>query len=297
MSSTVYKTEVISGPALLRAFEALNVRPTGRVALKMHWGEPGNQNYLRPELLRPLYDALRALPGVTAVALVDSNVYYTSPRQTTEGNRRAALDHGYDFAPIDVLDSAGEIHLAVPDGMQVNEAILGAHIQNYDWIVSVAHFKGHGMAGFGGTFKNLAIGIASVAGKAAIHRDSPTAGAWSSTKRLFMEKIIDYNKALMTAFSGKMLYINVLNNLSDLCDCDADAPAPELPDLGILSSLDPVALDSASLDWVTAADAHDHDGHGHALMERIAAVDGGYQVTCAAQAGLGSAEYQLIPIE
>jgi uncharacterized Fe-S center protein len=280
-------TKDISGKGLLAIYKELEKEKSlnGKIAIKMHWGEPGNHNYLRPEIV---HDLCMAVNGT----LVDSNVYYESPRQTAEGNLQAALDHGFTFAPVDILDAEGEIRLPVHGGKQVNEAILGANIMNYDSIISLAHFKGHGMAGFGGTFKNLAIGIASVAGKQAIHSDGPGTDQWSSTGERFFEKIIEYNKALMDQRGDKMLYINVLNNLSISCDCDSSAPPPSMPDIGILASTDPVALDKASLDQIYARP----EAERHELVERIESCGGGYQVIYAEKMGLGSQEYTLINI-
>jgi uncharacterized Fe-S center protein len=283
--SKVFMTKDISGTGLVALYKALQKPASGKVAIKMHWGEPGNVNYLRPEIVRELCLSLNA-------TLVDSNVFYDSPRQTTAGNRQAAIDHGYTFAPLDILDDGGEVRLPVHGGKHLSEAIFGSHIMNYEWIVSVAHFKGHIMAGYGGTFKNLAIGIASIAGKEAIHTLGAGSGQWSCTGEPFFEKVIEYNKALMDAKGDKMIYFNVLNNLSTLCDCAADAPRSTMPDIGILASTDPVALDRASLDRIYARpEAERHD-----LAERIESVNGSYQVVYAEQMGLGSQQYELIDI-
>ena len=283
--SKVFMTKDISGSGLVALYKALEKPVSGKVAVKMHWGEPGNINYLRPEIMRDLCETLHA-------TIVDSNVYYDSPRQTAEGNRQAAIDHGYTFAPIDILDAEGEIRLPVSGGKQVREAILGSHIMNYDWIVSVAHFKGHEMAGFGGTFKNLAVGIGSVAGKRAIHTNGPDSDQWSCTGEPFLEKIIEYNKALIDKKGDQMIYFNVLNNLSKSCDCDANAPHPTMPDIGMLASTDPVALDKASLDQIYARP----EAVRRELVEQIESCGGGYQVVYAEQMGLGSQQYELIEV-
>ncbi|MDR2910838.1 MAG: DUF362 domain-containing protein [Bacteroidales bacterium] len=283
--SKVYITTDISGQGLLSLYKALGKQISGKVAIKMHWGEPGNVNYLRPEIIRNLCTTVNA-------TLVDSNVYYNSPRQTSEGNRQAAIDHGYTYAPIDILDEEGEVRLPVNGGKHLTEAILGSHIMNYDCILSVAHFKGHAMAGYGGTFKNLAIGIASVAGKEAIHTLGTGTGEWSCTGELFLDKIIEYNKALMDVKGSNMLYFNILNNISTLCDCDANAPLSKMSDIGMLASLDPVALDKASLDQIYARPETER----HDIVERIESVNGGYQVICAEKMGLGSQQYELIEL-
>jgi len=283
--SKVFMTRDISSQGLVALYQALNKPVSGKVAIKMHWGEPGNTNYLRPEIMRELCVMLHA-------TVVDSNVYYDSPRQTAEGNRQAAIDHGYTFVPVDILDAEGEVNLPVNGGKKLKEAIFGSHILDYDWIVSVAHFKGHQMAGFGGTFKNLAIGIASVAGKRAIHTNGPDTDQWSSTGKPFLEKIIEYNKALMDKKGSQMMYFNVLNNLSTDCDCNPHAAKPTMPDIGMLASTDPVALDKASLDQIYARPR----AVRRELVKRIERCKGGYQVVYAEQMGLGSQQYELIEL-
>jgi uncharacterized Fe-S center protein len=201
---------------------------------------------------------------------------------------QAARDHGYTFTTIDILDSEGEVSIPIKNGKHQKEAILGKHIMDYDWIISVAHFKGHSQAGFGGTFKNLAIGIASPKGKGTIH--GGPGGGWSSNGELFLEKIIEYNQALMDAKPGKLLYINVLNNLSVSCDCDARAPHPEMADIGIMASLDPVALEKASLDQIYARP----ESERRHLVERIESRGGTHQVVYGERVGLGSQKYELV---
>jgi len=237
--SKVYFTTDISGKGVLDVYRALGVPVSGKVVIKLHMGEPGNENYLRPELVKGLADTVKA-------NLADSNTAYGGRRGNTASHLQAAKDHGFTFATVDILDSDGEVKLPINNNKHLKEAVLGSHIMNYDWIISVAHFKGHSMAGFGGTFKNLAVGIASPAGKRAIHSDS--GGAMFSTRgEPFHEKVVEYNKALMDARPGKMLYINILNNMSVDCDCSARAPKSTITDIGILASLDPVALEKASL--------------------------------------------------
>jgi uncharacterized Fe-S center protein len=280
--SKVYFTPDISSGGLLAVYKALGVPVSGKVIIKLHMGEPGNENYLRPELLRGLVDETRGSFG-------DSNTYYGGARGTVAGHLRAARDHGFTYAAVDILDAEGEVRLPIRDGKHLKEAVMGAHIMDYDWIISVAHFKGHSQAGFGGTFKNLAIGIASPAGKGAIHSGAG-GGRFSSSGEPFFEKIIEYNKALMEAKPGKMLYINVLNNLSISCDCDSRAPHPEMPDIGIMASLDPVALEKASLDQIYQSPS---EGKRH-LIERIESRGGAHQVVYGEQSGLGSQSYELI---
>jgi len=281
----VFMTKDISGKGLMALYKALGKTATGKVAIKLHMGEPGNVNYLRPEIVRDLCMAVNG-------SFVDCNVYYESPRATTEGNRQSALDHGYTFAPIDILDSEGEVRFPIKGGVRLKEAIFGSHIVNYDWIISVAHFKGHAMAGFGGTFKNLAIGLATPDGKREIHTKGEGTDQWSCVGQPFLEKIIEYNKCLLELRGDKMLYFNVLNNLSTACDCDRNAPLPTMPDIGMLASTDPVALDKASLDQIYARPEDERK----VLVEHIEGRFGVYQVIYAEKLGLGSQKYELITI-
>jgi uncharacterized Fe-S center protein len=283
--SRVYMTKDISARGLLAAYRSLAVATAGKVVIKLHMGERGNTNYLDPTLLRDLVSE-------TGGTFADSNTYYGGARGTTAGHLAVAKEHGFTYAPVDILDADGEKRLPVRDGKQLKEAIVGAHITNYDWIISVAHFKGHSMAGFGGTFKNMAVGIASPAGKGAIHRAGEGAGGFSSSGEPFFEKIIEYNKAVLDAMNGKILFINVLNNLSISCDCDGRAPKAELPDIGIFSSTDPVALEKASLDQIYAQPANLRKS----LVDRIESRGGAYQIRYAEQIGLGSTNYELVQI-
>jgi uncharacterized Fe-S center protein len=279
----VYFTTDISSRGLLAAFNKLNVPVSGKVALKLHMGEDGNTNYLRPELLRDLVSAVKA-------SFVDSNTLYGGKRSSAAGHLAVARDHGFTYAPVDILDADGETRIPVKGGARLTEAIVGSHILNYDWIISVAHFKGHSQAGFGGTFKNMAVGIASPGGKRAIHSNGPNAGTWSSTGEVFLEKVIEYNKAMIDSKGGKVLYINVLNNLSVDCDCNGHAAKPEMRDIGILASTDPVALEKASVDMIYAAPA----GEREHLVERMESRNGIHQIIYAEKLGLGSQKYELV---
>ena len=282
--SKVYFTTDISGKGVLAAYRALGVPVSGKVAIKLHMGEPGNENYLRPELVRELADTVKG-------SFADSNTAYGGRRVTTAGHLQAAKEHGFTYAPVDILDAEGEIKLPVKGGTHLKEAIMGSHIMNYDWIISVAHFKGHSVAGFGGTFKNLAVGIATPDGKRALHTN-PGGAMFSSSGEPFHEKIIEYNKALMDAKPGRMLYINILNNLSTDCDCSARAPKSTMADIGILASMDPVALEKASLDLIYARPANERKS----LVERIESRKGIHQVIHGEKMGLGSQVYELIKL-
>jgi uncharacterized Fe-S center protein len=281
----VYITTDISGQGVLAAYKSLGKPLPGKVAIKMHMGEQGNKNYLKPDIVRDLALALNA-------SLVDSNTYYGGARSTTAGHKQVAKDHGFTFTQVDILNEEGEVKVPLRGGKHVTEAVFGSHIMNYDSIVSLAHFKGHSMAGFGGVFKNLAIGIASPGGKGIIHGDGK-GGGWSSPRDAFFEKIVEYNKALIDLKGANMVYINVLNNLSVSCDCDSGAPPPAMADICILSSLDPVALEKASLDQIYARPA----GERKQLTDRIESRGGAYQVEYAEKVGLGSSKYELVSID
>jgi len=281
-SSKVYFTTDISGKGILALYKALGVPVSGKVAIKLHMGEPGNQNYLNPELLKDLVEEVKG-------SFADSNTAYGGRRGSTQSHLQAAREHGFTFAPVDILDADGVVKLPVRNGARLTEAHMGSHIMNYDWIISVAHFKGHSIAGFGGTFKNLAIGIATPEGKRIIHTN-PGGSMFSSSGEPFFEKVVEYNKALMDARPGKMLYINVLNNLSTDCDCVARASNASMPDIGVLASLDPVALEKASLDQIYARPANER----RALAERIESRGGVHQVIYAEKIGLGSQAYELV---
>ncbi|MCL2128931.1 MAG: DUF362 domain-containing protein [Treponema sp.] len=280
--SKVYFTTEISAKSLVEIYRALGVPVSGKAAIKLHMGEPGNQNYLRPELLKDLVNEVNG-------SFVDANTAYGGRRGTTAGHLQAAKDHGFTYAPVDILDSEGEIKIPIKNGKHLQEALMGSHILDYDWIISVAHFKGHGTAGYGGTFKNLAIGIATPEGKRQIHTN-PGGRMFSSTGEPFFEKVIEYNVALMEARKGKMLYINILNNISVDCDCIANASASTIPDIGIMASLDPVALDKASLDQIYLRPLNERKS----LTDRIERQNGSYQVIYAEKMGLGSQAYELV---
>jgi uncharacterized Fe-S center protein len=253
-------------------------------------------------------------------ALVDSTTYYDQQlvsmglpdvmagiRRTPAGYRQVAREHGFTDigAPIDILndDPNPEVNVPITDGKHLSVARLGSHIMNYDWIVSIAHFKGHGNAGYGGTFKNLAIGIASWRGKREIHTNDPVNDFFFATEfEPFQEKIIEYNQALMqnTKFKDHIVYINVLNNLARDCDCINNAAPAEVKDIGILASLDPVALEKASVDMIykAATDTSDPTNAAAAkhLVTRIEAMRGNHQIRHAARLQLGRLKYELVKL-
>jgi hypothetical protein len=205
---------------------------------------------------------------------------------------QAAKDHGFTYAPVDILDSEGEATLPISGGKRLKEATVGSHYENYDFIISIAHFKGHEMAGFGGTFKNLSVGISSVNGKKAIH-DEPGGAMFSTKGDAFLEKIAEVTKAILDDKGDKIVFINVLNNLSIDCDCNSYPAPAKMSDIGILASLDPVALDQASVDLIYSAPENENKQ----LVNRIETLNGQHMLDYAQELGLGSQEYELVNLD
>ena len=287
----VYMTTDISPEGLVRVYDALGVVPTGRVAVKISTGEPGGNNFLQPSLIKDLVSKVNG-------TIVECNTAYTGPRYETESHLKVFEDHGFAaIAPIDLLDGTAETRIPVKDTTHIKYNIVGANLLNYDWVVNLAHFKGHAMGGFGGVLKNQSIGIASANGKAYIH----SAGAieekeliWKHTAEQdkFIEAMAAAAQSVHDYFEGRMIYINVMNNLSVDCDCNAHPADPEMKDVGILASLDPVALDQACVDLVFNYPSSEGDDAA-ALIERINSRHGIHILEHSAAIGLGSREYEL----
>ena len=285
----VYMTTDITPEGLIAVYEALGRRATGNVAVKLHWGEPSGHYFLSPDLIKDLVQSVNG-------TIVESNTAGgIGNRGTTAMHLQVAEDHGFTaIAPVVILDSDGEISLPVQNGKHLKEDIVGAHFQDYDFQIVLSHFKGHAMGGFGGAIKNMSIGYASPNGKGYIH----SAGAdttWAMPERQedFLESMTEAAKAVADASGDHILYISVMNNLSVDCDCDSNPAVPELHDIGILASLDPVALDKACVDLIYQAD----DDDSAALRERIESRNGTHTLDYAAEIGLGSLEYQLVSID
>lgn len=288
-SAVVYFTREISPAALARAFEALGVTPQGNVAVKLSTGEPGGNNFLQPDLIADLVGQLGA-------TIVECTTAYGGPRSTVEGSQQVAEDHGFSaIAPVDIMDADGSMSLPVEGGSHLAEDLVGAHLANYDYVVSLAHFKGHAMGGFGGAIKNCSIGIASQEGKMLIHSAGTSTTSWGNPAQDdFLESMAEAAKAVSDHFGGVgggMCYVNVMNRLSVDCDCDSHPAEPEMADIGILASLDPVALDRACVDLVYAAP------DGQPLIERIESRNGAYTLDHAEAIGLGSRTYELIDLD
>ena len=288
-AARVYFTREISPEGLRRAFDALGFSPVGNVAVKLSTGEPGGHNFLSPDLIGGLVRDLGA-------TIVECNTAYGGARGTTESHLRAAADHGFTaIADVDIMDADGSMSLPVAGGTHLAEDLVGAHLANYDSVVSLAHFKGHAMGGFGGAIKNCSIGIASREGKMLIHSAGTSTTSWGSPAQDdFLESMAEAAKAVSDYFGGvggAMAYVNVMNRLSVDCDCDSHPADPEMADIGILASLDPVALDRACVDLVYAAE------DGAALVERIESRNGAHTLDHAEAIGLGAQIYDLVDLD
>ena len=292
MKSKVYFSKTISPEKITELIELSGKKLPGSIAVKVHSGEVGNQNFLRPEFWKPVVDHV----GGT---IVECNTAYGGGRARTADHLKAAADHGFTaIAAVDIMDAEGETALPVEGGRHLAEDYVGKNFLNYDFTVVLSHFKGHAMGGFGGAIKNISIGIASSAGKAWIHSAGKTKNAaemWSALPPQddFLESMAEAAKAVADHCGERILYINVMNNLSVDCDCDAHPAAPEMGDIGILASTDPVALDKACVDLVYASD---DPGKVH-LIERIESRHGTHTLDHAAAIGLGDPDYELIDID
>ena len=293
--SKVYFTRDITPEALVRIYKALGKEAKGRVAVKISTGEAGGHNYLKPELIRNLVDEV----GGT---IVECNTAYAGSRNTSAAHWKTIRQHGFDkIAKVDIMDEHGDMRIPVKDTTHIKYDIVGASLANYDFMVNLAHFKGHAMGGFGGVLKNQSIGVASSAGKTYIH----TAGKVQSPDELwnnqpaqdyFLESMAAAAQAVADYFKGNILYINVMNNLSVDCDCDSSPDEPKLKDMGIMASLDPVALDKACLDMVFNHKSTEGDD-AKPLIERINRQHGTHIVDYAEKIGLGSTAYVVVDID
>ena len=293
----VYMTTDISAEGLVRVYEALGVEATGKVAVKISTGEPGGKNYLKPALIKGLVQKV----GGT---IVECNTAYAGRRNTTEAHLEAAREHGFfDIANVDIMDAEGEIKIPVKDTTHIKYNIVGKNLASYDFMINLAHFKGHAMGGFGGVLKNQSIGNASSRGKAYIHsagRNEEVAKIWKFTDDQigFLESMAAAAQSVHDYFGNgeRIIYINVMNNMSIDCDCDSHPADPLLKDVGILASTDPVALDKACLDIVFNIEPTEGNDNGP-LLERIASKHGTHIVDYAEQIGLGSKQYELVNID
>ena len=288
----VYFIEEITPENLVRIYEALGRKAEGRVAVKVSTGEPGGHNFLQPTLIA---DLVHKVGGT----IVECNTAYGGGRSDTENHLKAAADHGFtSIADVDIMDADGEVALPVKGGRHLKEDFVGRNYLNYDFTVILSHFKGHAMGGFGGAIKNISIGIASSKGKAWIHSAGKTKDqnkVWGDLPAQddFLESMAEAAKAVADHCGDKILYISVANNLSVDCDCDSSPEDPKMGDIGILASLDPVALDKACVDMVRASKDH---GKIH-LIERIDSRHGMHTLDYGEKIGLGSQEYRLVRLD
>lgn len=288
----VYFIEEITPENLVRIYEALGRKAEGRVAVKVSTGEPGGHNFLQPTLIA---DLVHKVGGT----IVECNTAYGGGRSDTENHLKAAADHGFtSIADVDIMDADGEVALPVKGGRHLKEDFVGRNYLNYDFTVILSHFKGHAMGGFGGAIKNMSIGIASSKGKAWIHSAGKTKDqnkVWGDLPAQddFLESMAEAAKAVADHCGDKILYISVANKLSVDCDCDSSPEDPKMGDIGILASLDPVALDKACVDMVRASKDH---GKIH-LIERIDSRHGMHTLDYGEKIGLGSQEYRLVRLD
>lgn len=288
MKPVVYFSRTITPEKVLELYQKLGKTLSGNVAIKVHSGEPGNQNFLRPDFWKPLVDHV----GGT---IVECNTAYEGGRNTTEKHMASIQKHGWlDYFPVDLLDAQGpDLEWEIPNGKRIKKNFVGKDIVNYDSCLVLSHFKGHPMGGFGGALKQLSIGFASSYGKGYIHGVGDPAHFWDREQDAFLESMADAATTVVNYFKGEAVYINVMKNMSVDCDCCATAEDPCIADIGILISLDPVAIDQACLDLVYACT---DPGKPH-LLERIESRNGVHTVEVAAEHGIGSREYQLIEVE
>ena len=281
----VYMTTEISPESLMAVYDALGADPQGNIAVKLSTGEPGS-NYLRTDLIG---DLVQSFENPT---IVECNTAYGGSCSNTAMHYQLAEDHGYTaIAKVDIMDENGSMTLPVTGGTNLTENYVGANFANYDYFVVLSHFKGHSMAGFGGAIKNISIGIASSEGKAHIHSGGTGGSMWSGEQDAFLESMAEAGKSVVEALDGNILYINVMNRLSVDCDCDGNPAEPDMHDIGILASYDPVALDQACVDLVYAAE------DGASLVQRMESRNGLHTLEHAEAIGLGSRTYDLVSID
>ena len=288
-NSTVYFTKNISPAGIMAIYNALGREPSGRVAVKLSTGEAGNTHYLSPELIGELVKKVNG-------TIIEGNTAYGGSRSSTAMHMQVAEDHGFTkIANVDILDSEGEISLPVVGGKHLTKDVVGSHFKNYDFVLVLTHFKGHAMGGFGGALKNISIGIASPRGKVIIHTagTKESGSIWYDKQDDFLESMAEAAKAISDSLDNgkKIMYISVMNHLSVDCDCDGSPAAPDMHDIGILGSLDPVALDQACVDLVYKAP------DGKSLINRMESRHGIHTVEHAAEIGLGSRNYDLVSID
>ena len=287
----VYFTKTINSQKIIDMFEILKKPLKGKVAVKVHSGEQGNQNFLKPEFLKPIVEHVKG-------TVVECNTAYPGARNTTKKHVKLMKEHGWsEVFNVDILDATDDITLEIPDGLLIKKNFIGKNTGKYDSCLVISHFKGHQMGGFGGALKQLSIGFGSTAGKSYQHSAGKTANqyaVWNNicTDKEFKEAMADAAYSVVRYFRGNMAFINLMVNISIDCDCNGKAAKPCMKDIGILSSTDPVALDKACLDLIYNSD----DPGKKELIERIESKLGPHIIECSVKLGTGSSDYELITV-
>ena len=294
MKSKVFFTREITPEKMIELYHLLGKDLTGNVAVKLHSGEKGNQNFLRPDFMRPMIEEVNG-------TVVECNTAYGGERNTTTKHEKLIEYHGWSkLFKVDIMDAEGpDIVVDIPDGKAIKENRLGKNIENYDSMLVLSHFKGHPMGGYGGALKQLSIGCASSAGKSLIHSAGVTDDqyiVWDNVapQDKFLEAMADAALSVVRRFNGNMAFINVMKNITVDCDCCAVAEDPCMRDIGILASLDPIAIDQACIDLIYAAT--DDPGQAH-FLERVESRHGIHTIEAAGELGFGSREYKLIEVK
>ena len=285
----VYFTRDLTPEGVIKMYETLGRKLPGKVAVKVHSGERGNQNYLRPEFLKPMIEYFNG-------TVVECNTAYDGARDTTEKHLELMKEHEWsNYFTVDIMDSDEDIELAIPNGKVIKKNYVGKNINNYDSMLVLSHFKGHPMGGFGGALKQLSIGVASSKGKRFIHccgNNGSYEDMFNQDQDKFLESMADAASSVVNHFKDNIAYINIMCNMSVDCDCCNVAEDPCMKDIGILASTDPVAIDQACIDLVKSSD---DPGRDH-LLERINSRHGTHTIDAAAELGIGTKEYELIEI-
>lgn len=287
MSTKVYFSRSITPEKVLELYKLVGKELPGKVAVKVHSGEKGNQNFLKPDFWKPMIDHVNG-------TVVECNTAYEGERNTTEKHKKLISYHGWTkHFPVDLLDAEGpDLKLSIPNGKVIKENYVGKNISDYDSMLVLSHFKGHPMGGYGGALKQLSIGVASSYGKAYIHGAGVPENIWTSDHDAFLESMADAAGSVVDYFKGNIVYVNVMKNMSVDCDCCAVAEDPCIADIGILVSTDPIAIDQACIDLVYACS---DPGKPH-LIERIESRNGVHTIEAAAELGYGSREYELVEV-
>ena len=287
MKAKVYFSREITPEKVLELYKMLGKELPGKVAVKVHSGEEGNQNFLHGEFWKPMVDYVKG-------TVTECNTAYEGSRDTTEKHLATMEKHGFSkIFPVDIMDADGpDLELAIPDGLKIKKNFVGKHVENYDSMLVLSHFKGHPMGGYGGALKQLSIGVASGYGKKYIHGVGDIDAFWTSDHDSFLESMADAAASVVNYFKDNLAYINVMANMSVDCDCCAVAEDPCMKDIGILASLDPVAIDQACHDLVYASK---DPGRDH-LVERIESKNGIHTIDAALKHGIGTREYELVEV-